>query len=356
MADTVLAHIASQITQKENLATEALAFVLNRSPAARAALHRSMAALVGDLPPVARVTTQVAASQESRPDLTLCSEDGRPHGYIEAKFWAALTEAQPAEYVRLLADAGGGVLVLLAPARRLPSLRAHVLEKMAHAELSDLTDVSMRTGSVRIGLMSWSGLLAVLRDAVAEDRFASSDVQQLTGLVARFESEGFVPLTHAELDNLDVPRRVVALAQLVDEIVEAAVKDGILSVKGLRPSHGAGHTGRYIAFTRAGGWLGLSHGQWARHGRSPLWLRFDANSWGRANELRDVLRGWAAADPPRAYVDDTDRGVRVPLVVPAGAEKPMVVSKILAQLRDLDAAMKDGGMKTLANESPPVEG
>ena len=62
MADTVLAHIASQITQKENLATEALAFVLNRSPAARAALHRSMAALVGDLPPVARVTTQVAAS------------------------------------------------------------------------------------------------------------------------------------------------------------------------------------------------------------------------------------------------------------------------------------------------------
>jgi hypothetical protein len=181
-------------------------------------------------------------------------------------------------------------------------------------------------------------------------------VQQLTGLVARFESEGFVPLTHAELDNLEVPRRVVALAQLVDEIVEAAVKDDILSVKGLRSSHGAGHTGRYITFTRAGGWLGLSHWQWARHGRSPIWLRFDANSWGRANELRDVLRGWAAADPPRAYVDDADRGVRVPLLLPAGFEKPAVVSKILEQLRDLDAAMKDGGMKTLATESPPVEG
>ena len=115
MSTTVLAHIAASMPQKENLATEALAFILNGSPVARGALQSQLAILLGTIAPIARVATQIAVGEESRPDVVLLAESGDPLGYIEAKFWAALTDAQPVQYVKRLADLGGGVLVILAP-------------------------------------------------------------------------------------------------------------------------------------------------------------------------------------------------------------------------------------------------
>jgi hypothetical protein len=70
MATTVLAHVAASMPQKENLATEALAFILNGFPAARGALQSQMAALVGEIAPVARVTTQMAVVRRRRSGAT----------------------------------------------------------------------------------------------------------------------------------------------------------------------------------------------------------------------------------------------------------------------------------------------
>jgi hypothetical protein len=55
------------VSQRENLATEALAYILNGSKPARAALHRLIAVKVPAFPPIARVSTQEAAGEESRP-------------------------------------------------------------------------------------------------------------------------------------------------------------------------------------------------------------------------------------------------------------------------------------------------
>jgi hypothetical protein len=352
MADTVLAHIAGSITQKENLGTEALAFILNRSAAARVALRDQIAAILGDVPVVARVATQLAIGEESRPDLMLHGDDGRTLGYVEAKFWAALTNAQPVEYVRRLAAAGGGVLVLLAPERRLPTLRAEVIERL-RPEPAMVGAQSLKLGRVRIGVLSWSRLLGALGAAVADDRASASDVAQLAGLVARFEADGFLPLTRSELDDLEVPRRMLAIGQLVNEIVERGVLEGILSTKGLRGSHAAGHTGRYVAFASAGAWLGLSHWQWAARGRTPMWLRFAPDAWGRAAELRGHLRAWAAADPPQAYLDDEDRSVRLPLLLPVGVEKDVVIATVVQQLREIESVMRAAGMPPLAGAVPP---
>jgi hypothetical protein len=149
MATTVLAHIAASMPQKENLATEALAFILNGSPAARGALERQLSALVGKIEQVARVSTQIAIGEESRPDVVLLAEGGAPLGYIEAKFWAALTDAQPVEYVRRLSDARGGVLAFLAPERRLPTLHTEVRERLRSANLDTIEVVAVHHGGHR---------------------------------------------------------------------------------------------------------------------------------------------------------------------------------------------------------------
>ena len=199
MSHSVLAHIASTIAQKENLATNALAYILNRSPAARTALHRQMV------------------------DLMLHAADGATLGYIEAKFWAALTSSQPVEYIRRLAESGG-VLVILAPEQRLPTLRAEMLERIKEPTPTNLTDEVMQVGSVRVGLLSWRRLLDALKEAVKDEHHKASDVQQLDGLVRRFETDGFIPLTRVDIYNQELPRLALALASLLPDVVDGAVK------------------------------------------------------------------------------------------------------------------------------------
>jgi hypothetical protein len=355
MADTVLAHLASTLSQKENLATEALAFIVNRSAAARTALAREVGRLLEETLPIARVETQTAFGDESRPDLILHREDGHVVGFIEAKFWASLTAAQPIEYLRRLAEGGGGALVMLAPERRLPSLRAEVMERCSVASIgvepSGLW--TLRGGGHRIAFLSWTRLLTALADATVEDVAASSDVRQLRGLCARFETEGFIPLTREDIDDLDVPRRVLALANLVNDIVEKAVAEGVLNTKALRPAHSIWYSGRYVAFDSAVCFLGLAHQQWSTRGRSPMWLRFKRDAWERADELRPILRPWASEDPPRAYIDDDDRSVRVPILLRVGVEKDAVVAHAVAQLREVDGLMRAAGMTPLKGAAPP---
>lgn len=348
MATTVLAHIATSNPQKENLATEALAFILNRAPAVRAALHRRVVALVGEVASFSRVAAQVAVGDESRPDLLLLGDSGQCLGYIEAKFWAALTAAQPVEYIRRLSDAGGGVLVFLAPERRLPTLRLEVLERLRAADMtpSDTSgSTSLAVGSVRLGLLSWSSLLATLHDAASEDRETLSDVHQLRGLAERFETEGFVPLTRVDLDDMDVPRRMVSLTRLAWEIVDAACQEELLSIKGLQVVAKNYGGGRYAAFKTAGCWVGLDHEMWSLRGRSPLWIEFDKGDWSRADRLREPLRGWLNADPPRAFAEG--KAIQVPVLIQVGAEKDRVVADAVRQIRELDELIRSAGLPAL---------
>jgi hypothetical protein len=341
MADTVLAHIAAANPQKENLATEALAFILNRAPAARSALHRKIVTLLGEVPPITRVVAQVAVREESRPDIVVLAGDGQTLGYIEAKFWAALTAAQPVKYVEHLTRSGGHNHLFLAPEQRLPTLRGEVVERLKAAGMApaDTGGLSMAVGSVRLGLLSWRTLLDALRDVAVEDRDLASDVHQLRGLVERFEREGFIPLTRVDLDDLDVPRRIASLTNLSWEIVDAACQVGILSVKGLKVTPRDYGGGRYAAFKAAGCWLGVDHEMWSTRGRSPIWIDFTDDDWGRAERLREPLRAWLSADPPLAFADDS--GIQIPVLLAVGVEKERVIADAVRQIREVDARLRD---------------
>lgn len=355
---TLLAHLTDKLTsQRENAATEAVAFVLNRSERARRAFARHVAPLVGEMAAIHRVETQYVAGDESRPDIVLLGADGAVIGYIEAKFWAALTAAQPVAYLKRLAEtrANGGLLFMLAPDRRLETLRTEIVERCRPSEhvLIDRGAMAFDAGVNRLALISWSGLLSALRDAVVDDPATLSDLGQLQGLCERFESEGFVPLTRADIDDLEVPRRVLALANLVNDIVDTAVAREVLSVKGSRPAHYVHATGRYVSLPRAGGWFGLNHKLWLERGQSPMWMRFNAGSYGRSAELRGALSAWVNARTPRAFLDD-DGAIRLPVPLRTGVEKQAVVDASIEYFRGLDRLMLAAGM-SLRNAEPPPD-
>ncbi len=355
----VLAHLTLKlVSQRENFATEALAYVLNSSAVARAALQKRIAGAVADFPTIVRVSTQEAAGDESRPDVTLMGDGGAVLGYIEAKFWASLTNAQPVGYVRRLSPGAGKVIMFLVPDRRLQMLRGELIERCEAEKLV----VERVTGShdiiadaVRITAVSWQALLAELSDAArrTDDRAVLADVDQIASLCAAFDTQGYIPLTHEELDDLDVPRRVMSLADLAIAVGERAEAEGVVKIGRLRASHTWYTAGRYVSFERAGAWIGLSHRRWFEFGH-PLWVRFEKGDWGRADDVRRAIEGKFTEDPCRAFIVD-DGAVIVPLIVRAGASKDDAVAHGVGQLKELAAAMEKAGMPGLSATAPSAD-
>lgn len=103
---------------------------------------------------------------------------------------------------------------MLAPELRLPTLRAEMLERIKEPTPTNLTAEAMQVGTVRVGLLSWRRLLDALKEAVKDEHHTASDVQQLDGLVRRFETDGFIPVTRVDIDNQELPRLALALASL----------------------------------------------------------------------------------------------------------------------------------------------
>ena len=84
----LLAHLAARfVSQRENLATEALAYILSRSEAARSATIRTFRLLGVDLPDQLTFRTQAADADDAIPDLVGEDASRKQHLIVEAKFW-----------------------------------------------------------------------------------------------------------------------------------------------------------------------------------------------------------------------------------------------------------------------------
>ena len=121
-SDRVLGHLAQRFSaSEENVATEALVWVLRRSAAARRAVI-GIARLAGcSLPDDLSFVGQVGDAVTGRPDVVGFDDSHAERLLIEAKFAAALTDRQPREYLKRLSSPEG-ILLVVAPSARRASL------------------------------------------------------------------------------------------------------------------------------------------------------------------------------------------------------------------------------------------
>jgi hypothetical protein len=345
-------HLASRFsTSQENLATEALAFIVNRSEALREALRRLVGRTGIELPPLARFRSQAGDEQGNIPDLIGLDATGAERLLVENKFWAGLTENQPAGYLSRLLTEGGAVLIFVVPRKRLSfiwtELASSAMSKAMHlpnperiggdllfARLSPLTALAVTT---------WTAVLDSLEAAAraAGDTTSAADIAQLRSLCEVMDNEAFLPLRVEELTNLEVPRRLIGLADLVLELIQRAVAEGIADGSGLRPTHGWYSAGRYLRIGQIGAWLGIYHQKWARYGITPLWIRFDAGDVRHVAFALEALKAW-----PQLFEEN---GVAVvPLTLLPDVPRERVLEDLLEQLRRLHAALRMTAVESLA--------
>lgn len=341
--ESLFGHLAGMLSSHpENVATEALKYVLERSSVAKRAFLQYAARANVELAETLFFRTQASGEDNAVPDLAGTDSESRQVLLIEAKFWAGLTGNQPVTYLKRLPDEVDGLLLFVAPAKRLDTLWAELLRRCQDENGTveqPYYDTAEHFRSIKIGtthtlaLTSWRALLVyILRALETEGEYrAASDVQQLQGLCERMDSEAFLPLRSEELTS-DTGTRVRQYCEIVNEATRQAVAAGIASIGGFKATGGAAWYGRYMSIHGVLNFLHFSADSWSRRRATPLWLRVGSSRESK-HPLKEALANLELEQPSRLIIDDNH--LLVPIHMPIGVEKPEVVSAVFEQVKEV---------------------
>ena len=271
---TLLSFITRRyVSAREDAATDALGFVLERSKAATKGLSDILHENVPCLPEIVMVKNQVADLDGGIPDLAGFDAAGHAPILIEAKFSAPLTHHQPNTYWQRLPKNSPAALVFLAPKDRLPYLLDELLPRLR--EIGVETEEVKRTADLIVSkdlankrmriliLISWDELLGRLIQSADQgsDGQAVFELEQIAGIASR------------EYEATDLSRDTV-LRDLIREAIYQARREGWVNTDGLSTGGWTEFPGRFFQLAGAYAFLGVNHEARKETGQ-PLWLVFN---------------------------------------------------------------------------------
>ena len=349
MTNTLFGHLAMRFTSSpENLATEALSYIFNSSPAARESYASLMAHFQVNLPSGLKYETQGHSQHDPAiPDLVARDANGQEVLLGEAKFWAGLTENQPVTYIQRLQRTGGQVLIVFAPAARIPYLWGELERRCQAAGMSleeqpsgnqEILHARILTGKYLM-LMSWRVLLTNLHQTLLAcgELAMAGNVVQLQGLCEQMDTTAFLPLQAEELTS-QASRRYLQYSDLVDEVTEKLIAERYTSVKGLKATGKKDGYIRYMNIQNHGGSLGFNAQLWSKYRATPIWLGILSKEWKFDFDAKKKLASLEMEIPPRMFVEDN--WIYVPIFLEPGLEKVELVAEMIKQIKDVFRLLK----------------
>ena len=371
MQQTVFSYIIRKqfSTEYENVATEALAYILHSSESAQNGMMKLLRAVAPDIPDLQFRTQQTEGSLQTedsiRPDM--CGYHGsETHVFVENKFWAGLTENQPIFYLRQLAKFTHPTILLVV----VPDARREVMWRELSIRLKkegiSATERDTTSGSIFrsitteinpnispiLALTSWTRLLSFLALEVADDPSARSDLLQLQALCDAAESDAFLPLSSEQVSDQQMPAFILQLNTIVQDAVELAVTERVLNIAGLLPRSNWERIGRYARIYEkgVGFWFGIHFRLWKTHGETPLWLVF-SEGWSRALEVQPLIERWAAKEGVTTAFENNEFVVAIDIAL--GEDKDRVVRSIVDRLNEIAQVLNELPPKTAPETSEP---
>lgn len=347
--ETVFSHIVQKRFSRgyEDIATDALAYILASSDGARRGFMKLLRGIERDLPDLEFRTQQ--AEDDLRPDMW--GFDGSdPRVFIENKFWAGFTANQPVAYLkRLQRCTQPAPLMIIVPGAREQTVINEITARIdADGAVPipgtcppGLVFVADSGLGPTVAVTSWPRVLKALEAEVVDDEEALANLMQLRSLCDAADSEAFTPLSAEDISDQRIPALLQKLNAVVQSSVDLAVNQGTIDLGGLRPQSGWNTSGRYIRFTGPAGvgcWIGTHLKLWGKYGRTPLWLVFSTSNFGRAPDVAEAMNSVASNRLAiRLPTGDYVVGVEIPPAV----EKDAVVRSIVKDLATVRDALKD---------------
>jgi hypothetical protein len=343
---TVFSHIIQKRFSQfnEDVATDALAYILESSESACNGMMKLLRGIVPELPALRFKTQQT--EEAIRPDMWGFA-DNQLRVFVENKFWAGLTDNQPVSYLKQLAAyEQPTMLLVIAPAAREQTLWRELKQRLTIADIvtSDRpsaagipASLDTRLGPV-LAITSWTSVLSILEHECVDDPTTRGDLVQLRALCGAADSNAFSPISRDELSNQRFPAFMLELSSVLQAAVDRAVAKQILNLRGTMPQASSERIGRYAYFERSdavdnrpSAWIGVHFRLWKKHGGTPFWAVFHDTNWGQAHTARQAIEPWASREGVLTTTDD-DGSFVVALDVPAQEEKSCVVDSIVARL------------------------
>lgn len=351
MSHSLFGHLAFNFSKSpENLATEALSFILNRSHIAQESLIRYLSQTAVQLPNKLRFRTQSGGEDGSIPDLIGVDNQGQLTIVLEAKFWAGLTENQPVAYIRRLQKESGNLLIVIAPSRRFPTIWPELLRRCHEAKLNPQATTKVSRDfyvasideTCSMSLVSWHAVIHHIQESVKaeNDLETLSDLVQLQGLCERMDEEAFLPIRSEELTS-DLGTRIIQYCEIVDEIANTLVAEKIASKKGLRASSSGGAYWQYMLIYGHGCRLQFNPVFWKSLRATPIWFgikKVAVKQWVFARETKEKLVRLEMEEPTRLFQIYDE--LLIPLYIPTNVEKADVVTSLLTQLYEVIDVMR----------------
>ena len=333
---SVLAHVVlNGSLPSEPAATQALAHILNSSPNIARSFVGVLRQAGIEFEP-GHIKAELG-HEDSRPDLTIHDSHGRVRAFVENKFWAGLTDAQPVSYLEDLPDDPPTALLFVVPQQRVTTVWNELKLRCTLAEFEWLdapgkrSVTSSRVGCKTMLITSWTHVLEGLLDAArsGEHDTIRHDILQLQGLTSRIDSEAFLPIRADEVTSQETARRLVNYSGLIEDITQKLRDRGVADTNHLRTAHGYYTAGRYLrVHGKFGLWLGIEFEVWSDAGITPLWTMLDNGEFsgvaGHHHTIRELF------DHAQLY---KDAGVvYIPIRLNTGEERDRVVEDAVAQM------------------------
>ena len=328
---------------RENVAVDALGYILRNSVAAREALTDLLREANVMVAPISGAITQATGADGERPDLACYDQQGNECLLIEAKFWATLTDRQPNAYLERLPNGVPSVLLFVAPAARLYSLWADLQQRLKQENIQlteQANSVHHISGTIRrrnhhLMVVDWATMLdAMAQHAQSAGDAAANDIDQLRGLAAREDEEtAFLPLRSEEM-NPEIPRRIRSWKRVVDGVIREMSERKWVNQAHTRRRPSLDDTlewyGRLLEFAGTRAWFGVNLEQWATRRNTPLWLElYSSEALPDNEESRQRLKELEKQFPGEGVDDET---WFVPIFVPTGEEDTAVQRHIVERL------------------------
>ena len=333
---SVLEYVIDRMGLKpEPAATQALACILNSNPEIAQAFV-GMLRDTGITFEPGRIEAELQ-HEESQPDLTIHDSDGRARVFVENKFWAGLTDAQPVSYLDHLPEDPPSALLLIVPEQRDSTVWSELRVRCSDAGYAweDTAAYCAHVDGKIMSLTSWRYVLQKLLDVADRGRHDNirCDVLQLQGLANREDREAFLPLRADEVTDQEAARRLVNYVDLIGDIVSKLQDNQIVDTTGFGVSNGPHYTGRYFSFSthdKLQTWFGVDRWEWHTTGITPLWWWFGKKSRVVADHFKT---------DPELFKDTSfyDTGQNVPIRLKTGVEWDRVIEDAVEQMTRMAA-------------------
>ena len=311
MKKSLLAHIASNfISEYENVANSSVAYLLNSYSATRKVLVSMVN--IDALPEY--YITELPTKENGRPDVTGLDKDGNKKIIIEGKFWANLTDNQPTNYLKELAN--GGKILFLAPDKRVVSLKLEI-DKRLNGEFND-----------KIIVCSWYEFIGKIEieNNKKHDPYLSSDLLQIRELCQKMDVDGMPPLSTSDLDPMH-GRLASNFADVIDECNTIIRKWEYSDFKGLKTTPQKYGYGFYFKGHDFGCYLHFNTNKWfTRQSGTPIWLSIQDSNWKHSQKISHFLK---EHDSVASF--ESDYGI----VLNPGMDKAQVVNRIVDNVKDV---------------------